>query len=409
MTALIGRRLVAVLALLVLAPGCSGDTSVPPPAPSATSAGRTAAAQRVLEDLAEALSARDAGAAAALGGPEATDLLRTATANAARLDLEDIAFRVIDDQALLDDADRERYGPRAWAASVQLTYRLPAWDRQATRLETRVVFGSAGDTHEIIGLGGGASRTPLWLTGPLARVASGRVLVIARDDGERFLRLGRRALDAVARVLPDWRGPLVVEVPVDGVELAQTLAAPADRYATIAAVTASVDGSLAPGAPVHVFVNPTVFDTLGPRGAQVVMSHEGTHVATEATFADVPTWLLEGFADYVALAHAGIPVSTAAAQALGRIRKNGLPDGLPTAADLDPTATGLGATYELAWLAARFIAVQHGEAGLVAFYRQVSAGVSVEVAFREALGTTEAEFVRRWRADLKELSTAVTG
>ena len=34
--------------------------------------------------------------------------------------------------------------------------------------------------------------------------------------------------------------------------------------------------------PVHVFVNPQVFDPLRPRGAQVVISHEATHVATEA-------------------------------------------------------------------------------------------------------------------------------
>ena len=31
------------------------------------------------------------------------------------------------------------------------------------------------------------------------------------------------------------------------------------------------------------------------------MSHEATHVATDATFASMPTWLLEGFADFVAL------------------------------------------------------------------------------------------------------------
>ena len=42
------------------------------------------------------------------------------------------------------------------------------------------------------------------------------------------------------------------------------------------------------------------------------MSHESTHVATDAPFATMPTWLLEGFADFVALDHAGVPVEKAA-------------------------------------------------------------------------------------------------
>jgi hypothetical protein len=166
---------------------------------------------------------------------------------------------------------------------------------------------------------------------------------------------------------------------------------------------------MVPGTPVHVFLNPRVFDTLGPRGAQVVLSHETTHVATGAAFADLPTWLLEGFADYVALAHAGIPVSTAASQILARIRKSGPPDHLPTAAELDPTATGLGATYEEAWLATRFIAQEYGEAKLVEFYRKVGAGEKVEQAFRRNLGTSETAFVAKWRADLRDLAGGVAG
>jgi hypothetical protein len=45
---------------------------------------------------------------------------------------------------------------------------------------------------------------------------------------------------------------------------------------------------------VHVFVNPEVFDRLQPTGAQVVLSHEAVHVATDAARSDVAPWLLEG-------------------------------------------------------------------------------------------------------------------
>jgi hypothetical protein len=234
--------------------------------------------------------------------------------------------------------------------------------------------------------------------------------VVSRaPNADHYLALASHALRDVAKVLPRWQGRLVVEVPADEAGLDQALDASQEQYANIAAVTTTVDGSLVPGTPVHVFLNPRVFDRLGPRGAQVVLSHETTHVATDAAFADLPTWLLEGFADYVALAHAGISVSTAASQILARIRKTGPPDHLPTAAELDPTANGLGATYEEAWLATRFIAQEYGEAKLVAFYRTVGSGEKVERAFRTVLGTSQRVFVARWQADLRELADGVAG
>lgn len=134
------------------------------------------------------------------------------------------------------------------------------------------------------------------------------------------------------------------------------------------------------------------------------MSHEAAHVATGASFTSVPTWLLEGFADAVALRDAGVPVQTAAAQVLERIRSDGLPDGLPSREDLDPRASDLGATYEEAWLACRFVADEFGQAALVRLYDAVSAGTPVRRAFVDQLGVTQAEFVSRWRADLASLA-----
>ena len=60
------------------------------------------------------------------------------------------------------------------------------------------------------------------------------------------------------------------------------LGAEPGQYAAIAAVTSGVGDDLDPGVPVHVLVNPDVFGDLDGQGAQVVMSHEATHVATEA-------------------------------------------------------------------------------------------------------------------------------
>lgn len=399
------------MALLVALTGCSGDRSVAPPTPPGdSSSGHEVSAQQTLTDLVDALEHRSAEQAAALGVPEARPVLGAMVANAATLDLRDLSLRFVDDQSVLSAEDRDSYGASAWGATAELSYRIDGWDAQPTRIETRFVFETSGSRALIAGVGGGDDRTPLWTTDRVTRLASGRALVVAAGpDGPRYLALARQALVDVGKVLAGWRGRLVVEVPATEEQLDQVLAAPEDRYANIAAVTTTVDGSLVPGSPVHVFVNPRVFDGLGPRGSQVVLSHETTHVATDATFAQVPTWLLEGFADYVALAHAGIPVETAAGQILDRIRKNGPPDHLPTAADLDPTATGLGATYEEAWLATRFIAREYGEARLVRFYRDVSAGEDVGEGFEQVLGTSQAAFERRWRADLRDLAGGVAG
>ena len=414
MSASTGRRAVAsilVLAALVLS-GCSNDESIAPPTPGGDApSGRGASAQRTLNDLVRALETRDGSAAAALGTEDAKPQLADMAANADVLDLDDLAMRLVDSEGALTPEERGRFGARAWAGTVSLSYRLNGWDDQATRLETRVVFSSSDGRDRVASMGGGDDdRTPLWLTGPLTPVAGGRALVVAGgEDASHVLDLARQALVDVGKVLPGWRGKLVVEVPDSEEQLEQALGAPQGRYANIAAVTTSVDGSLVPGSPVHVFLNPKVFDGLGPRGAQVVVSHESTHVATDATFAEMPTWLLEGFADYVALAHARIPVATAASQILARIRKDGPPDHLPTASELDPAAPGLGATYEEAWLAARFIARQYGESRLVAFYRKVDGGEAVDRAFKGVLGTTENAFVGRWRADLRDLAATVAG
>ncbi len=371
---------------------------------------RATAARATVADLGAALERGDQDAAAALGIAGSRDLLRDAVDNVAALDLVDLSLRFVEDRSSVAPQDEAGFGPGAWIGTVEIAYRLRGWDQTVTEVETPMTFVPGESGQLIAAVGGPDGRTPLWLAGPVTAVADGRTLVIARGDaGPRYAALAQRAIRDVAQVLPDWKGRLVIEVPATQQELNQVLNAPREQYANIAAVTAAVDGSVLRTAPVHVFVNPSVFDPLGSRAAQVVISHESAHVATADTAANIPGWLLEGFADYVALANSGIPVKTAAAQILAEVSKDGPPSRLPTAEDLAPTAPGLGATYEEAWLANRFIAQEYGEAKLVAFYRAVSGGSAASTAFREVLGTTEAEFVTRWRADLRDLASGLAG
>ena len=387
---------------------CSHDVSIrPPSATPDSSSARAAEAQQTLTALSRAVSDGDPSAAERLAAPGSRDLLDAIIANAQALGVTRLDLQFVDSApGALDDAALRKYGDQAFVGAVQIDYRIPVWDTGNTHMETAFVFVPDGTRLTIAAVGGHSDRSPLWLRGPVQVVRWGRALVI--DAGHRspqaYAALGAQAVRDVNRVLPSWRGRLVVEVPDSEQELDSILNADARTYANIAAVTTTVDGSLVPGSPVHVFLNPRVFDTLKTRGSQVVLSHETTHVATNASFASMPVWLLEGFADYVALAHAHVPVQVAAAQILARIRRHGLPTHLPTEAELNPTANGLGATYEEAWLACRSLGLHFGQARLVAFYRAVDRGTKQDAAFRSVLGTSETAFVATWRRDLRRLA-----
>lgn len=399
----LGRTLAAILAVLTIAlVGCSGDTSIPPPAaPTQAGDSRVAQALKTISALESALRAADRTAAASLGAGPAEDLLGDAAANVTRLGLVDVALRLVQERGT-------GTSPESWQAVVSVEYRIRDWDDDPTRVETTFTFTPQGDAQVITAVGASDGRTPLWLAGPVTPVVAGRTLVLARgNDGDRESRLARRAVLDVIRVIPSWKGRLVIESPATEEEFNRALGVTREVYANIAAVTASVDGSVTGGSPVHVFLNPALFARLGPRAAQIVVSHESTHVATLAPYTSgMPTWLLEGFADYVALVRSGIGVQTAAAQILAQLRKDGLPEDLPTDEDLSPTATSLGAAYEEAWLVTRFLAAEYGEAKLIAFYQAIDGGAGVEEAFDTVLGTSQERFVAGWRADLRTLVSA---
>jgi hypothetical protein len=170
-------------------------------------------------------------------------------------------------------------------------------------------------------------------------------------------------------------------------------------------VTSTVGRSLAADAPVHVFVNPDVFGALRTQGAQVVMSHEAVHVATHAATSDMPLWLLEGFADYVALRDVDLPLSTTAGQVIRQVRRHGPPATLPGAAQFDTTTSHLGASYESAWLVCRLLADTGGEAALVRLYRQVDDGTGLGPALRATFGLGVADLTRRWQGELQDLAS----
>ncbi len=148
---------------------------------------------------------------------------------------------------------------------------------------------------------------------------------------------------------------------------------------------------------MHVFVNPDVYDGLEPVGGQVVISHEATHVATGAPLTSgVPLWLLEGFADYVALHDVDLPITTTAGQIIQQVRTDGAPDHLPGQPEFDQADAHLGAAYESAWVACLVLADAGGQDALVRLYERRLAGSGARRAAPQAVRA------HRGRADRRD-------
>ena len=392
----------AVLVGLVLNRSDPHQIDVSPAQPLRAEAGAAAGALRA---LVVALKAGDSEAAADLAlvaDGEARTQLAAAAANAVALDLVKLSARYVDEVGAVSQDG-------SWTAAVALTWAISGFDDEPASAEVLVEFTVDGERAAIAGLGGGDRITPLWWGQQLVVRRTASALVMAGgDDAAReartYLQRVDRAIVVVRRVLPQWRPSVVLEVAASATDLDASLDAPAGTYANIAAVTSQADGSGRSDAPVRVFVNPEVTGRLRGAGAQVVISHELVHVATRASTADIDPWLLEGFADYVALRDVNLPLAITAARASAFVRRDGVPDLLPGTTEFSLDAADLEAAYELAWLACVEVAAQAGEGGLVEVYRRASGGTSTRDAL-EGVGLTPSEVLAAWQRRLRVLAS----
>ena len=391
-----------VAALLVVLVVRGGERHEVDPRRTDVARASPAAAAAALASFVSAVETRDADVLASLApddDPGAEDVLAGVAANAVTLELSDVSARYVDQVGTVASDG-------AWSAVAELAWRV-AGDQTPSQTDVVVRFAPDGEGVGIVGFGGaGTGRVPLWLRGELSVARAPGVLVMAdgdRDEADAVAQRVTRGIAVVRRVLPAWREPVVVEVPASGDELDEALGAAPGTYAAIAAVTATAGSSSDADAPVHVFVNPEVSAGLRRAGAQVVMSHELVHVATDAARGGTEPWLVEGFADYVALRDTALPDRTTLGRAIAAARADGVPGALPSEADFDTRADALQASYEEAWLACRIVAEELGERGLVSLYDAALAGAPLASALaREGLPLRELTSV--WRDRLQQLS-----
>jgi hypothetical protein len=198
----------------------------------------------------------------------------------------------------------------------------------------------------------------------------------------------------------------VLVVPNTSLELKAIIADVGDVSNIAAVATAELVDPATGYHPVgdRVVVNPDTFGDLGSLGRQVVLTHEVTHVASRAaTGPSVPTWMVEGLADYIGFRGTDLPLSVTASELRTAMRKGKVPDELPLDSEFAGGRADLAETYEMSWLAMTLIAKTYGQATMLKLYRDVGADPSssaLQVAFAADLHTTVPAFEKTWRASL---------
>ncbi len=299
------------------------------------------------------------------------------------------------------------------SAVVDATWRQPGWDQSvSTQLVVDIDDGAVVRFRPLLG-----SPVPLWACVPLRVLDLGAARLVLPPGGPAGNVARRLAAQVVAartqveRVLPGTLGRettrLVVVAPGGEPQFRAVLGDAGADWDAIAAVATSVDGSVASGVPDQVVLNPTVFRRLGPVGGAVVLGHEAAHVATAAAGSSAPAWVVEGFADFVALHDAGVPLRTAAGRTLALVRRTGPPGHLPGYPEFRTEAHGLGRAYEQAWLAFRMLESRYGTSATVRFARSAIDGHPVQLVLRDQLGTDLATVTAQWRHELSRLARVV--
>ena len=408
------RRTLATSIVLVLAflvAGCTGTREADLDRPAATADPedvRDAAATDLVDEVQQVLTGDRAATARVTDSGPARAELATAAANVKALGLRQVGLRYLaTSSTVLTDPEEARYGPDSWIGDVQVSWLQPGVDLRPALLTIPVVFSGAGDRQDLVSFhASDAERVPLWLLTRLDVVRRAHSISVAPSAAaaQRLSVLAEQAVRTVRQTLPAWRNRLLVQEAPSQADFQLAGGLPAEQARAVAAVTTTPDGSADPGIRGQVFINPKLFDPLGTDGRQIVVSHESAHVALGAATTQMPLWLSEGTADWVALRRSTLGIDRLASQVLAWVRKSGGPRALPGPEAFDGSDRRIGAWYEAAWLAVKRLADTYGAADLLRFYRATERSGRTEKPFREVLGTTEGRFVQDWRSYLESLA-----
>ncbi|WP_161606047.1 hypothetical protein [Microlunatus speluncae] len=386
-----------------LVTGCAAPAppATPPPSRPAEVPTR-AAAQQTLQRLAAAiLDRRQADFQAEFAAADA--VLRTTTdlwwANLTAL--RPTRFALV--AGALDDAG---------TGEVTIDWAIPGDSGTATH-RARFTFAGAAARLTALRPADPPGARPVWWSDPIEVVRQGRataVIVGAGTTGRAWADRADRAAGRVLAAVPEslrrgWSGAVVIEVPATAEGYDRLLGGEPGRQSGYAAV-AWAEGVADPRDPateriaVRVVVNPDAAG-LDPRAADLLLTHEVTHLARYDAGSAAPLWLVEGFADLVAYPSEPDLLATAEQNLRATVRQVGAPTALPADDDFRAGSDrDLDRAYLLAWSACLLISERYGAAALHHFVAAAGAGTGVDRALRSAAGVDLTRFTADWRQSL---------
>jgi hypothetical protein len=387
---------------------------------------RADAVTELLNRRAMALQNRDERAFLATIDPEAEEPFVAAQRrlfdNLAGVPFDEWSYRLNPQDALdvTDLPDEVTDGAEeVWAPGVDLRYALRGGDVTPTSRAMGYLFARHGDVWYLRSddaldpLGRRTWRGP-WDFGPcqVTTTENGIVLSHPGDEGmvERLTSELDSSVHAVSELWPArWSERVVLLLPDSPAEMRALVGAkdfPVDAVVAVA-VADRVDNATRSVTGQRVVLSPTGVRALSTRSLRVVLRHEITHVAARADTVDgSPTWLLEGFADYVGYRDSGVTLAEGAPDLMRQVREDGAPGSLPEDREFRMSGPDLDQAYQESWSLARFIATEHGEDTLVELYRTLAGAGAVSARetdglLREVLGVDRARLVEGWQDYLR--------
>jgi hypothetical protein len=393
----------------------SGRKVQPGKAATATPIAPQDGARRLLSARARAIVARDkAGFLAGI------DRRRTAFyASQSRLfdnlgaaPFRDFTYRLVDpSDDLATPTLRRRYAPaRIYLPETEARYRFRGHDGSPVLSRFHFTFVQTPAGWRIAGQGEarpiGVDDVEIWDGGPLRTVSTVRTLVVYHP-GDRTLanRLLNTAERAYAQIAASWSGgwerKVVILVPRDENE-AERLVGTTDLSKVAAVASSSIEaGAVERVLGNRIVVNTSNINTYDTLNLQVVTTHEMTHVATRTLGSGVPLFMVEGFADYVALRPINQPLSVTR-PALAKEVAQGRFDGVLPSDEAFRTSDGAVA-YDEASSFCLWVATSFGSAKLQQLFRsfrgsQKPSTQLQDTRFRQILGIPERTAEARWAA-----------
>jgi hypothetical protein len=418
-----GLAAAAVVALLVVL-GIGGGTAVfaatgadgvartlggPGPAGAKADA-RDGALVEVLNRRAKAVKSRDKAAFVAdidKGDPKFVESQETVYENLIKVPFDEFSYKLGDSVGFDDSIPTElksKYSGQIRAPGVSIIHRIQNVDTNPVAAPWVPIFAQVGSKWVLVGeakgkdLPSGVGGQP-WDAGPIVVERTEHIVGVFsannRSKGRELVDIAELALDQVALVRPGgWVGKVFMTAVRDRAVFDAYFGATPERVDQVAAIAVPhYDdvpdwNSQANYSATRIFFNPDEIDENTEQlGAD--MSHEFTHAAmAPVTTGWTPTWLVEGFAEYVS--YKNVQINTAS---LKRALEDATTENLQAGEKFYEEPLN----YITGWLACRMISETYGEAKLIALYERFQTTSNEDVVVSQVLGIPRATLIKNWQ------------